>query len=131
MEGFETNSAVRLEMRRRIRALADVWVHGPLERLVGDDLAAFRAVCRDDWKEKRSGYRYAVWCAEINLALEIGDALRVFRDKGSRPAVDLRGMSEAGKEWFWRQGYSGKVIDAEELVPVEAAGLGPLFSVGS
>lgn len=29
------------------------------------------------------------------------------------------------------QGYSGKVIDAEELVPVEAAGLGPLFSVGS
>lgn len=124
MKGFETNSKVRLAFRKRIRAIVDAWVYGEPERLEGEDLKKLKAKLREDWTEKRSGYRYAAWCAEINLVLGIGKdpAARLRKKKGSAPVV-WDDLSLKERVWLEENGGRCRVVERVPQAPV----LGPLF----
>jgi hypothetical protein len=131
MEGFETGSELRLGFRRRIRAVVDAWVHGPVELLVGGDLRELRGKLREEWDGELRGYRYAVWCAEVNLVLGTeGDPLRFLRGKRPKVPVRLDRMSDAEREWFNRQGYRGKVLALSDGCGGDDVELGPLFGRG-
>ena len=94
---------MRLESRRLIRATIEAWSLGPVDLLDKKDLLELRREISKQFKGRRAGYRYAVWCAEVNLALGVdGDALRGLKGKASRPAVDVRGLSADVLEWLGR-----------------------------
>jgi hypothetical protein len=101
MTSWATNSRVRLGFRRIIRGVIEAEVLGPVELLDWEDVLILRKKIAACFCGVRRGYRYAAWCAEVNLAIHRdGDPLRGLKGKASRPPLDTRGLSVDQLIWL-------------------------------
>lgn len=101
---WTTNSAARLDARRKIRQVIEDWVHGPVELLGEEDLVQLRGVLRQAWEGPRSGDKYVAWCAEVRLALGVPGALVALRGKAKRKRIDIGRVMPGLRDWALERG---------------------------